>query len=128
VIALLPGVVILDTALVSVSRTRRGVSLLTGGRDHLTHRLLARLGSARSVAVTLALLQASLVTLAITGDELGSDTIIMLAAVLGSLGIVAIAVLDTEHWRPSGIAANPSRLRPLGTRTAELNRSAGEQA
>jgi len=127
VIALIPGAVILDTALVSVSRTRRGVSLMTGGRDHLTHRLLARLGSPRSVAATLALLEATLVTLAITGDELGSAAMMMLAAVLGSLGVVAIAVLDTEHWRPGGVASDASGLRTLRAQTAELNRSAGEQ-
>ncbi|HEV2777073.1 MAG TPA: MraY family glycosyltransferase, partial [Solirubrobacteraceae bacterium] len=38
--ALLVGLVILDTTLVVISRRRRGVSLMTGGRDHLTHRLL----------------------------------------------------------------------------------------
>ena len=36
---LLAGLPVLDTTLVSVSRRRAGVSLLTGGRDHLTHRL-----------------------------------------------------------------------------------------
>jgi hypothetical protein len=50
VVGLTCGVVLLDTTLVSVSRTRRGVSLLTGGRDHLSHRLLGRLGTPRRVA------------------------------------------------------------------------------
>ena len=36
---LLAGVPVLDTALVAISRRRAGVSILTGGRDHLTHRL-----------------------------------------------------------------------------------------
>ena len=48
--ALLVGLPILDVTLVSVSRTRRGVSLMTGGRDHLTHRMLLRLHSPRLVA------------------------------------------------------------------------------
>ena len=43
--ALLAGVVILDTTLVTVSRTRRRVRLVTGGRDHLSHRLLPLLRS-----------------------------------------------------------------------------------
>jgi UDP-GlcNAc:undecaprenyl-phosphate/decaprenyl-phosphate GlcNAc-1-phosphate transferase len=128
VIALMPGAVILDTALVSVSRARRGVSLLTGGRDHLSHRLLGRLGSARSVAVALALLQASLVTLAILGDQMGSDAVITLAILLGSLAVVSIAVLDSEYWRPRGIAQAPPRFASLATSRAELERSAGEQA
>lgn len=54
----LAGLPAADTALVIVSRSRRGVSLLTGGRDHLTHRLLARLRSPRLVAVVLAVAQA----------------------------------------------------------------------
>ena len=37
---LLAGLPVLDTALVSVSRRRAGLSLLQGGRDHLTHRLV----------------------------------------------------------------------------------------
>ena len=32
------GIPALDTTLVMVSRRRRGISILTGGRDHLTHR------------------------------------------------------------------------------------------
>ena len=36
-----------------VSRTRRGISILTGGRDHLTHRARQRLRTARAVAVAL---------------------------------------------------------------------------
>ena len=40
--ALVPiaGLVILDTTLVVVSRLRRGAPVFSGGRDHLTHRLL----------------------------------------------------------------------------------------
>ena len=53
--ALLAGLPVLDTTLVMVSRRRAGVPLLTGGRDHLTHRLFTRLGSPRTVALTLAL-------------------------------------------------------------------------
>ncbi len=47
----LVGLPALDTALVIVSRRRRGVSVFSGGRDHLTHRLLAKLGTPRRVAL-----------------------------------------------------------------------------
>ena len=47
------GVPALDTGLVIVSRRRRGLSILTGGRDHLTHRARQRLQTARAVAITL---------------------------------------------------------------------------
>jgi len=105
--ALLAGLPILDTALVSFSRTRRGVTILTGGRDHLTHRLLLALRSPRAVAATLALGQTMLCTLAIAGDDLGVAALggLSLGAVL--LGLLAIAVLDTARWRPPGIAFGP---------------------
>jgi UDP-GlcNAc:undecaprenyl-phosphate/decaprenyl-phosphate GlcNAc-1-phosphate transferase len=128
VIALIAGAVILDTALVSFSRTRRGVSLLTGGRDHLSHRLLARLGSARSVAGALALLQASLAGAAIVSDRLGSDAVFLLALLAASLGLLAIAVLDGEDWRAVGVAAPAPRIATLAAASpAELEPSATGQ-
>ncbi len=50
---ILAGLPVVDTALVMISRRRAGIPLLTGGRDHMTHRLLSRLGSPRTVAVVL---------------------------------------------------------------------------
>jgi UDP-GlcNAc:undecaprenyl-phosphate GlcNAc-1-phosphate transferase len=54
------GLPVLDTCLVIVSRRRRRVSVLTGGRDHVTHRLAAHLGSPRAVALFLAIVQGTL--------------------------------------------------------------------
>jgi hypothetical protein len=102
--ALLAGIPILDTALVSISRLRRGVSLVTGGRDHLTHRLLRVLGSPSRVAMALGAFQALLCTLAIVGDQLGLVTLTSFAGVAAVLGLVAIAFLDGPTWRPAGIA------------------------
>jgi UDP-GlcNAc:undecaprenyl-phosphate/decaprenyl-phosphate GlcNAc-1-phosphate transferase len=107
--ALLAGVVILDTALVSLSRTRRGVTLMTGGRDHLSHRLLPVLGSPRRVAATLAATQLGLCGLAIVGARSSGEVVAILAPIMVSLGVVAIAVLDSERWRPPRIS--------LGTRS-----------
>jgi UDP-GlcNAc:undecaprenyl-phosphate/decaprenyl-phosphate GlcNAc-1-phosphate transferase len=98
--ALLAGVVILDTTLVTVSRTRRGVPIVTGGRDHLSHRLLLVLRSPRAVAAVLAIAQATLCALAIAGDRGGAIT----------LGAAAIAVLESARFRPPRIAV---RARPL---------------
>ncbi len=97
---LLLGIPVLDTALVIVSRTRRRISLLTGGRDHLTHRLHAKLSSPRSVALVLALLQAAVSVLAVGVIQLGRTEII--AAALGCLALAAgvIAVLETPGWLP----------------------------
>jgi UDP-GlcNAc:undecaprenyl-phosphate GlcNAc-1-phosphate transferase len=102
--ALLVGVPILDVALVSISRWRRGVTLVTGGQDHLTHRILLVRRSPRHVAVTLAALQLLLCGLAIAGYELGADALGVLAFAAFACGVAAIIVLDTGHWRPDGIA------------------------
>src|SRR5205085_10468953 len=72
--AMLAGLPILDTALVTISRRRAGVTLLTGGRDHLTHRLLTRLGTPRRVALALAIAQALLSAAALAGDQAGPVT------------------------------------------------------
>jgi UDP-GlcNAc:undecaprenyl-phosphate/decaprenyl-phosphate GlcNAc-1-phosphate transferase len=114
-LALLAGVVIFDTTLVSVSRRRRGISLLTGGRDHLTHRLLTRVHTPRAVAFTLAITQAILASLAIVGVQLGSLPLEAIGAAMLLLGVVAIAVLDSERWRPPQIAISQppvQRVRP----------------
>ena len=102
--ALLTGVVILDTALVMLSRTRRGVTLVTGGRDHLSHRLLMVLDSPRTVAAALATLQATLCALAIVGDRWSSTAVLIIALIAVLVGLAAIATLDSPRWRPVGIA------------------------
>jgi UDP-GlcNAc:undecaprenyl-phosphate GlcNAc-1-phosphate transferase len=107
--ALMAGIVILDTTLVSVSRTRRGVTLFTGGRDHLSHRLLPALRSCRAVAAVLAVAQATLCAFAIGGDRWSSEALATMALITLSLGVVAIAVLDSERWRPPGIAVGAYR-------------------
>ena len=66
------GIPALDTTLVMVSRRRRGLSILTGGRDHLTHRARARLRTARAVAVALGGAQAVISALAVVALRGGS--------------------------------------------------------
>ena len=51
---MLVGLPILDMTLVIVSRTRRGAAVGQGHRDHVTHRLLPKLGSTWALAATLA--------------------------------------------------------------------------
>jgi UDP-GlcNAc:undecaprenyl-phosphate GlcNAc-1-phosphate transferase len=102
--ALLAGLPIFDTTLVSVSRIRRGVTVVTGGRDHLTHRLLLWLRTPRAVAGALALLQAWLCTLGIVGYELGGEVIAVLALGVFLAAVVAVIALDGPRWRPAGIA------------------------
>jgi UDP-GlcNAc:undecaprenyl-phosphate GlcNAc-1-phosphate transferase len=98
---LLVGLPALDTALVIVSRKRRGAGVFTGGRDHLTHRLRARLGSARRVAMALATGQAFLCGAGAVLYEF-RDSIAMagsLTLILG--GVLVVALLESPEWAPA---------------------------
>jgi UDP-GlcNAc:undecaprenyl-phosphate GlcNAc-1-phosphate transferase len=67
-IALLPmllAVPILDTCIAVFSRIKRGISPFTGGKDHLSHRLMRKGFSKRNTAYCLWAMQASLVALAL---------------------------------------------------------------
>lgn len=93
---LLVGVPALDTALVVVSRRRRGLSVLTGGRDHLTHRARQRLRTAFAVAVALGSGQVVLSLLAVSAAR-GSTVLLGSVAVLYLVGVgVAVALIDTR--------------------------------
>jgi UDP-GlcNAc:undecaprenyl-phosphate GlcNAc-1-phosphate transferase len=94
------GLPVLDATLVFVSRTRRGLSFLTAGRDHLTHRLLTRLHSPRAVAVALAAAQAVLSALTIYVTELGTAPMVANAAVFVVVVLFAVTVLETPRWAP----------------------------
>ena len=101
---LLVGVPALDTCLVVVSRRRRGVSIFTAGRDHLTHRTRARMRSVRASVAALGAAQALLAALALVAVQGGS--LLLLAVVLAYLvaTAVVIAVLDAE---PAMAVAEP---------------------
>jgi UDP-GlcNAc:undecaprenyl-phosphate/decaprenyl-phosphate GlcNAc-1-phosphate transferase len=105
---LLLGLPVLDTLLVMVSRTRRGVALATGGRDHLTHRLQTRLGSARAVAVALAVVQAAVSVLATAALELGRTAIVVSALGCLALAAVVIAVLEAPAWATAHQSPRPA--------------------
>ena len=98
--AMIVGLVILDTTLVVISRRRRGVSLLTGGRDHLTHRLLAMTGTPRAVAAMLATLQLSLCAVALTAAENGRHAVLWAAVTTLVIGAGVIAVLEIRFGVP----------------------------
>jgi UDP-GlcNAc:undecaprenyl-phosphate/decaprenyl-phosphate GlcNAc-1-phosphate transferase len=89
------GLPILDTTLVVISRRRGGRPILSGGRDHLTHRLKAMLGSVRAVVIALALVQAGLCLMAVGASQLGATVAIITAAAFTAAGAFAIFVLET---------------------------------
>lgn len=103
VAVVLVGLPALDTTLVVVSRLRRGAGVFTGGRDHLTHRLRAKIGSSRGVAVVLGSSQAAL---SICGALLvGADKSL---AALGATCVIAIGIavvvrLESPGWAPAPV-------------------------
>jgi UDP-GlcNAc:undecaprenyl-phosphate GlcNAc-1-phosphate transferase len=98
---LLVGLPALDTALVIVSRRRRGAALFLGGRDHLTHRLRARLGSARRVALALATGQAFLCGAGAVLFEFSRSIAMAGSLTLIFAGAVVVALLESPEWAPA---------------------------
>jgi UDP-GlcNAc:undecaprenyl-phosphate GlcNAc-1-phosphate transferase len=96
----LAGLPILDTTLVVVSRLRGRAQVLSGGRDHITHRLLAIVGSERKVALVLAVAQAALCGLSIALFQLDQATVVLAAAAYLAAGAAVIAVLETAVVSP----------------------------
>lgn len=94
--ALLVALVIFDTTLVTISRTRAGRSVLTGGRDHLTHRLARRVETPRSVALTLAGAQLLLCGVTIAVARAGVGWVLL----AGSLSLLVGGVLIWQFERP----------------------------
>jgi UDP-GlcNAc:undecaprenyl-phosphate GlcNAc-1-phosphate transferase len=88
VAVLLVGVPLVDTMLVCVSRRRRGVSILAGSSDHLTHRLRRMLPSAGVVAACLACAQlllsaaAAIVSAAAIAAQVGTGVTFVVAAAM----------------------------------------------
>ncbi len=95
--ALVVGVPVFNTVLVTVSRSRRGIPFWNGGTDSITHRLRTRVGSEHAVALALGSAQAILCVLAAVLVEipivgLGS---VLAAAVCASLAVSLLVVLET---------------------------------
>jgi UDP-GlcNAc:undecaprenyl-phosphate/decaprenyl-phosphate GlcNAc-1-phosphate transferase len=105
VAALLVSLVILDTTLVTVSRTRAGRSVLIGGRDHLSHRLAIRLGGPRRVAFTLAVSQLLVCAITIGVARAGTGWILLSGGAGVVLGLGLIWQFETSS-RPSAKEAS----------------------
>jgi UDP-GlcNAc:undecaprenyl-phosphate GlcNAc-1-phosphate transferase len=107
------GLVIFDTTLVVVSRVRRGAPVLSGARDHLSHRLLALAGTPQRVALILAAAQA---LLCCAGALLYRQQEAVVVAAGGSfvvLALVWIGVIETFSAAP---AHAPERVLPAPAR------------
>jgi UDP-GlcNAc:undecaprenyl-phosphate GlcNAc-1-phosphate transferase len=90
VAALLVALVILDTTLVTYSRTRGRRPVFSGGRDHLTHRVVDRLGSPQAVAGALALTQLLVCAVAIAVARAGVGWVLVAGGLCLGFGGVLI--------------------------------------
>ena len=116
------GVAVLDTAMVFVSRIKRGVSPFLGGQDHLSHRFV-RLGFSvrRSVNVLLVGSAAlGLLAVALSESPAGVGWWILAAAALA--GVAATITLTTKRAMLSvvGSGSAPADVRPDAPETRRL--------
>jgi UDP-GlcNAc:undecaprenyl-phosphate GlcNAc-1-phosphate transferase len=80
ILPMLLAVPILDTCIVVFSRIRRGISPFTGGKDHLSHRLMRKGMSKQNTAFCLWGMQASFVAIALV--------VYFFSTILGTPGVV----------------------------------------
>ena len=120
--ALLVGLVIFDTTLVVISRTRGGRSVFAGGRDHTTHRLVRVLGSPRRVALTLAGTQLAICALTIGAAKAGGGWVLASGAVAVAFSAGILWEFETSsslsvERRPAEATSTPDA-EPMGVASA----------
>jgi UDP-GlcNAc:undecaprenyl-phosphate GlcNAc-1-phosphate transferase len=104
---LFAGLPVLDTTLVVISRRRRGVNVLTGGLDHLTHRLIPRFRTSTRTVAVLGAVQATVVTVAVIADQVGAGALILLGGLALVMGALAVGALESPDWAPGRPATLP---------------------
>ncbi len=98
VAAMCVGLVLFDTTLVILSRLRRRVPVLSGGRDHVTHRIFSRVASTRRVALALAGAQAALCGAALVATVSDDGTLALIfAASWMAVGLAALAGFEISY-------------------------------
>lgn len=107
---LLLGVPVMDTTVVTFGRLRRGRLVSRGGRDHLSHRLVAAGARRRKAVILLIAAQAVLALIAVLA---GSGAISPLAATIDALLVVVVLVTATRsaHVYREPVTGLPSRVR-----------------
>jgi UDP-GlcNAc:undecaprenyl-phosphate GlcNAc-1-phosphate transferase len=119
---LILAVPIFDTTLVTISRLRRGVPISSGGRDHVSHRLV-RLGlSVRQAVATIYLVAILCGGAAISALLLPGPTYVYgLVALIGLAGLFGLVALERVELAETGqVARSPrrfhrARLKVLGS-------------
>lgn len=107
---LLLGVPVMDTTIVIFGRLRRGRLVSRGGRDHLSHRLVAGGSRRRTAVILLIVTQALFALIAVLA---GAGAISPLAATIDALLVVVVLALSirsaTVYREP--VTGLPQRLR-----------------
>jgi UDP-GlcNAc:undecaprenyl-phosphate/decaprenyl-phosphate GlcNAc-1-phosphate transferase len=114
---------IVATSLVTISRLRRGVSISSGGRDHISHRLL-KLGLTVRQAVGVlyaASLAGGAMAILITTVESDAVAASLIVGVI-ILVVTTVAVLERIDLSDSGQVVRPLDQRPV----ARLRRQTGQ--
>jgi UDP-GlcNAc:undecaprenyl-phosphate GlcNAc-1-phosphate transferase len=111
---LILAVPIFDTTLVTLSRLRRGVPISSGGRDHLSHRLV-RLGMSVRQAVGTIYIVALLCGAAAVATLLvpSYEYVYFGLALLAVAGMVALVMLEQIDLADTGQVAHARRTRRL---------------
>lgn len=109
--AMLVALPVLDIITVTISRLRRGIPVSTGGRNHLSHRLVAR-GLSRPTAVAVLIgVEAVVAALAILpNQDPASLTFSLLGALVVLGGLTAFTVGAPVHDEPVTGFPRPVRL------------------
>lgn len=114
---------IADTSLVTISRLRRGVSISSGGRDHISHRLL-KLGLTVRQAVSLlyaASLAGGATAILVTTVESDAVAAILIVSLI-ILVVATVAALERIDLSDTGQVVRPIDQRPV----ARVRRQIGQ--
>lgn len=125
------GLPIMDTTLVTIVRTLEGRPLAQGGRDHLSHRLVAVGLSERQAVLVLYVLAASFGSLGLVARVMGVWLSLVLAGVYLVTAVLFGAFLaQVRLYNPVEYAANSEALtnRPVVNGMIMFKRELGEAA
>jgi len=129
--AAMMGLPIMDTTLVTIVRTLEGRPLSQGGRDHLSHRLVAVGLSERQAVLVLYVLAASFGSLGLVARVMGVWLSLLLAGVYLAIAILFGAFLaQVRLYNPVEFAERSSALgnRPVVNGMVMFKREWGEAA
>ncbi len=113
---------IFDTALVSFSRTRHGLSIFQGGKDHTSHRLVF-LGLSEAKTVTLLMIWAAMIsTLTILLSCYSNDGLIVTMSLMGIIVLFfgVFLTYNTQDVYPDGKQDNTGLRRWLSPLVAGI--------